>query len=111
MSESQSPVLVHNRIEENHRTTIILLAFVPLVLLPYATGIALWWAPVVAQEAISAGPTAIAWLGLEMDPPWGELRLVLFTAKIVVTVMTVVTLAALLLYRHVILGRAAARLL
>jgi hypothetical protein len=45
MSERQSPVLVHNRIEKNHRSTIILLALVPLVLLPYAAGIAMWWRP------------------------------------------------------------------
>jgi hypothetical protein len=32
LSEKQSPVLVHNRIEKNHRITIILLALVPLVL-------------------------------------------------------------------------------
>jgi hypothetical protein len=58
MSESQSSVLVHNRIEKNHRTTIILLALVPLVLLPYAAGIAVWWAPMVVLEAISYGPDA-----------------------------------------------------
>jgi Zn-dependent protease with chaperone function len=46
-----------------------------------------------------------------MQPPWGELRLVLITAGFVVTVMTVVTLAAVLLYRRVILGRTGARLL
>jgi heat shock protein HtpX len=109
MSESQSPVLVHNRIEKNHRTTIILLALVPLVLLPYAAGIAVWWAPMVALEAISYGPDAIAFLGLELQPPWGELRLVLITAGSVLTIMTMVTLVAALVYRHVILGRTGAK--
>jgi heat shock protein HtpX len=111
MDPRREPVLVHNRIEKNHRSTIILVALVPLVLLPYAAGIALWWAPMVAMEAIAYGPGAIAFLGLEMQPPWGELRLVLITAGIVVSGMTVATLAALLLYRHVILGRTGARLL
>jgi hypothetical protein len=111
MSERQSPVLVHNRIEKNHRSTIILLAPVPLVLLPYAAGIAVWWAPMVALQAISYGPAAIAFLGLEMQPPWGELRLVLITAGSVLTIMTVVTLVAALLYRHAILARTGARLL
>jgi heat shock protein HtpX len=109
VSERQPPVLVHNRIDKNHRSTIILVALVPLVLLPYAAGIAVWWAPLVALEAISLGPAAIAWLGLELQPPWGELRLVLITAGIVVTGMTVVTLAALLLYRRVILARTGAK--
>ena len=106
-----SPVLVHTRIEKNHRTTIILVALVPLVLLPYAAAVAVWIAPVVAQEAISLGPAAIAFFGLEMTPPWGELRLVLLTAGIVATGMTVVTFAVLLFHRRVILARTAARLL
>ena len=106
-----SPVLVHTRIEKNHRTTILLIALVPLVLVPYAAGVAVWVAPVVAQEAISMGPAAIAFLGLEMTPPWGEIRLVLFTAGMVVTAMTVVAFAVLLFHRHVILNRACARLL
>ena len=106
-----SPVLVHTRIEKNHRRTIILLALVPVVLLPYAGGVAVWLAPVVAQEAISIGPAAIAFFGLELTPPWGELRLVLMTAGMVATGMTVVTFAALVLYRQVILGRTSAKLL
>jgi len=111
MSERQSPVLVHNRIEKNHRSTVILLALVPLVLLPYAAGIAVWWAPMVGLQAITYGPAAIAFLGLELQPPWGELRLVLITAGSVLTIMTVVTLVAALLYRYVILARTGARLL
>jgi hypothetical protein len=54
-SERESPLLVHHRIEKNHRSTIILVALVPLVLLPYAAGIAVWWAPMVAIEAIAYG--------------------------------------------------------
>jgi heat shock protein HtpX len=46
-----------------------------------------------------------------MQPPWGELRLVLITAGSVLTIMTVVTLVAALLYRHAILARTGARLL
>jgi hypothetical protein len=69
LSERESPLLVHHRIEKNHRSTIILLALVPLVLLPYAAGIAVWWAPMVATEAIAYGPGAIAFLGLENQPP------------------------------------------
>src|SRR5262245_38802702 len=109
MLQKQSPVLAHNRIEKNHRTTIILLAVVPLVLLPYAAGIAVWWAPMLALQALSSSPTAVAWLGLEMTPPWGEVRLVLITAGLVLIAMTVMTLAALLLYRYVILGWTAAK--
>jgi Zn-dependent protease with chaperone function len=65
----------------------------------------------VALQAISYGPAAIAFLGLEMQPPWGELRLGLITAGSVLTIMTVVTLVAALLYRHAILARTGARLL
>lgn len=104
-----SPALAHTRIETNHRRTIILLALVPVVLLPYAAGVAVWLAPVVAHEAISLGPAAIAFFGLTLTPPWGELRLVLMTAGMVATGMTVVTFAALVLYRQVILGRVSAR--
>ena len=66
--ERQPPVLVHNRIEKNHRSTIILVALVPLVLLPYAAGIAVWWAPVVAVEAISLGPPPSPGSGSSCSP-------------------------------------------
>lgn len=104
-----APVLVHTRIEKNHRATIFLIALVPLVLVPYAAGVAVWVAPIVAQEAIAMGPAAIALLGLEMTPPWGEIRLVLFTAGMVVIAMTAVAFAVLLFHRHVILNRASAK--
>ena len=68
LSEKQPPILVHNRIEKNRRSTIVLLALVPLVLLPYAAGIAVWWAPMVALQAISYGPAVIASSGSRCSP-------------------------------------------
>jgi len=112
MSEGgQSPVLVHNRIEKNHRNTIILLALVPLLLLPFAASLAVWLAPwVLIEGMIAHRPIAERWLGTSLeswfgtDPLWAELRLVSIAAGIVLPIMTVVTLVAALLYRHVILG-------
>jgi Zn-dependent protease with chaperone function len=113
-----APLLVHNRIEQNHRNTIILLALIPLLLLPFAAGVAVWLAPWVLVEAMIAHrPLVEAWLGTSLenwfgtDPLWAELRLVSIAAAIVVTTMTVLTLLAAMLYRYVILGTTHARLL
>ena len=113
-----TPLLVHNRIEKNHRSTIILLALVPLLLLPFAASLAVWLAPWVLFEGMMANrPIVESWLGTTLeswfgtDPFWAELRLMLIAAGIVVTIMTVLTLVAALLYRYVILGTTDAKLL
>jgi Zn-dependent protease with chaperone function len=113
-----TPLLVHNRIEKNHRSTIILLTLVPLLLLPFAASLALWLAPWVLIEGMMVHrPIVESWLGTSLeswfgsDPFWAELRLVVIAAAIVVTIMTVVTLLAALLYRYVILGTTDAKLL
>lgn len=118
MSEQPSPVLVHNRIDRNHRNTVILLALVPLLLLPFAAGLAVWLAPWVLIEGMMAHrPVVESWLGTDLenwfgtDPLRAELRLGLIAAGIVVTIMTAVTLVAALLYRYVILGTTDAKLL
>jgi Zn-dependent protease with chaperone function len=113
-----SPVLVYNRIEQNHRRTIILLALVPLLLFPFAASLAVWLAPwVLIEGMIAHRPIVEGWLGTNLeswfgtDPLWAELRLVLIAAGIVVTIMTVVTLLAALLYRYVLFGTTDAKLL
>ena len=115
---SSEPLLVHNRIDKNHRSTIILLALVPLLLLPFAAGVAVWLAPWVLFEGMIAHRALVeSWLGTSLeswfgtDPLWAEMRLVLIAAGFVVTIMTVVTLLAALLYRYVILGTTHAALL
>jgi heat shock protein HtpX len=114
---SSQPLLVHNRIEKNHRSTIILLALVPLLLLPFAASLAVWLAPWVFVGMIAHRPIVESWLGTNLeswfgaDPLWAELRLLLIAAGIVVTIMTVVTLLAASLYRYVILGTTDAKLL
>ena len=115
---NNQPLLVYNRIEKNHRNTIILLALVPLLLLPFAASLAVWLAPwVLIGGMIAHRPVVESWLGTSLeswfgtDPLWAELRLVLIAAGIVVTIMTVVTLLAVSLYRYVILGTTDAKLL
>ena len=45
MTEHSAPVLVYNRIEQNRRNTVALLALVPLLVLPFAAGIVVYLVP------------------------------------------------------------------
>ena len=69
-----TPLLVHNRIEKNHRSTIILLVLVPLLLLPFAASLAVWLAPWVLIEGMIAHREIVeSWLGTTLESCFGQI--------------------------------------
>jgi heat shock protein HtpX len=105
MTDHQQPVLVYNRIDQNRRNTVALLAFVPLLLLPFAAGIVVYMLPwlllvIGPQLALSAG---LSHQLLIEHPLAFEVLATITAAAIVLGIMTAETLWNVSLFRSAML--------
>ncbi len=105
MTHHQQPVLVYNRIDQNRRNTVALLAFVPLLLLPFAAGIVVYMLPwlllvIGPQLALSAG---LSHQLLIEHPLAFEVLATVTAAAIVLGIMMAETLWNIWLYRTAML--------